>query len=60
MIQQIQRSGFVFCLLGLLSSPIAAQQSIDLKIGDKAPEFELLDDYILARDFASDLNVGDK
>jgi peroxiredoxin Q/BCP len=56
MIQQIQRSGFVFCLLGLLSSPIAAQQSIDLKIGDKAPEFELLDDS--GKDWKSSEHVG--
>ena len=56
MIQQIQRSGFVFCLLGLLSSPIAAQQSIDLKIGDKVPEFELLDDS--GKDWKSSDHVG--
>lgn len=56
MIQQIRVTGFVLCLLGALSSPAMAQSKVDLKIGDKAPEFDVQDDS--GKDWKSSEHFG--
>ena len=40
MIKQLTRPVIALCLIGFLLSPVAAQQAT-LKVGDKAPDFEV-------------------
>ena len=40
MMKQLTRPIMALCLLGLFLSPVAAQQT-SLKVGDKAPDFEV-------------------
>lgn len=54
--QQIRLTGFVLCLLTALSTSILAQSTVDLKIGEKAPEFDLPDDT--GKDWKSSEHIG--
>ena len=40
MMKQLTRPIMALCLLGFFLSPVAAQQA-NLKVGDKAPDFEV-------------------